>query len=319
MMSERDTPAADLLRLADQLKQILDRQEAAAGNRGQNPTEKGASTLRYTLRMEEALMRVQANTREALSAAIEIYRELEVLFPDRPMVRYRLGWALGKEGKPLEALDRYFEALRLVDEASTLEPEERAKRVSEEEAHLIRERLPRLIGYQYWRIAEDRETARDPQMQLAYLVEAYRATEAGLNSTSEGSTERKKLHNNMMYYVIQYLKICAEPSNKLGGASLGLLTRDDLNKHLLYIEKHVDLDSHRDVDDLDTLCRAYVLLEQHMDAVRVAERILTILFEEPGHPERLDEAQMEIAAHTNRVILMHRRRQRHQDISVQVS
>ena len=251
-------------------------------------------------------MRIQANTRESIARGIEIYKELETLFPDRPTVRYRLGWALGKEGKPLEAIDRYFTALRLVDEALLLEPKERESRVSEREIEHLRERLPRFIGYQYWRIAQARAHAGDANAQIAYLVEAYRTTLPGLASTSD-KVQQESLHNNLLYYAVQYLTVCDKNVGKIDAATLGLITLDDMRKHLDYLEENVNIASSKSVDHLDTLCRAYVFLERYPEAVRAAERVLALLFEEPGHPVRLDDAQTEMAAYGHQIVKQHRR------------
>lgn len=89
-MGEGDARAAELIQLADELKEVFDREETAGGYLAQSSSDLGPSRFHYILRMEEALMRIQANTRESIARGIEIYKELET--SSRTDQLFGIGW-----------------------------------------------------------------------------------------------------------------------------------------------------------------------------------------------------------------------------------
>jgi hypothetical protein len=261
----------------------------------------GHRAFRYIVRMDEALLRVQTNRPDSLAVAVDIYEELEILFPLKPTIRYRLGWALGKQGQHSKALEKYKAALSLIDEAMGLDEREREIRVPWHEIDVMRRCLPRFIGYQYWKIAEECGAKDDTSGQLANLVQAYQATQAGLGQADINAEESN--HNNLLYYAVEYLRVMRGQTTGGGVFSPQEITDRDLETHLDYLRPRIIVKTSDKEGRLDTLRHAYCFLERFSEAVQVSQRIIQLLLSErPLPPHGLDNRASRILKDAHAVV-----------------
>jgi hypothetical protein len=194
-----------------------------------------------------------------------------------------LGWALGKQGQHSKAIEKYKAALSLIDEAVGLDKTEREVRVGWHEMDVMRERLPRFIGYQYWKISEECGADKDGLSgQLANLVQAYQATQAGLGQVNLNAEEG--LHNNLLYYAVEYLRLAREQITDAVSVPLQEITYLDLQTHLDYLQPRINVETADNEGRLDTLRHAYWFLGRFSDAVQVSERIEKLLLSERPLP-----------------------------------
>jgi hypothetical protein len=261
-----ETQVQELLTDAGTLRSLVERESQPNGYLvGDGP---GQRAFKYIARMDEALLLIQTNRPEHLSAAIEIYKDLEILFPLSPTVRFRLAWALGKLERRPEALEYYNAANALIEEALALGQFERDQRVMMHEIDYMRESLSRLIGFQYWAISQDCANRNDRAGQITNLLQAYRTTEAGLSR----SGDEKKTHNNLLYYATEYLMLMQNGAAPIDPSTVEF-TINDVTRHLDYLEPQTDLDTETNETFVDTLRFCYVLLGRPDDAVRAAKRV----------------------------------------------
>ncbi|MGA2128881.1 MAG: hypothetical protein ABSG76_22340, partial [Xanthobacteraceae bacterium] len=109
-------------------------------------------------------------------------------------------------------------------------------------------------------------------------------------------------HNNMLYYVVEYLSVAAR-----AGLAGDALASANLEPHLRYVESNVDVATHEDDDQLDTLCFAYDHIGEGDKAVAAARRVLELLIGTPGSGSAavaatLDETKVDTLRRAYRVI-----------------
>jgi tetratricopeptide (TPR) repeat protein len=298
-ISDKESRSAGLLRLADELNAVIERERRPNGILAPQGDRKGASAFNYISRMEEALMRMQTEKPEALEAAIGIYRDLETLYSNKPAIPYRLGWAYYREQKYDEALSQYTKARYLIKEVVAHEAVEGSRHTGDYELTQMRQRLPRYIGLIYWKISDGNERARETEKQLDNLLTAYNVTSEGVGISGEAD---RSYHNDLSYYGLRYLEVFERNRGSVIDVAEPEITEDMVSKHLAYLEDRIDVEAHHSQEELDTLCYGYDLFKRGDQAVRAAKRLQYLLFEAPGHPAQLDSLQTAAAARVARII-----------------
>jgi tetratricopeptide (TPR) repeat protein len=235
----------------------------------------GEQLFYYYLRMNEALCLMSTNERDQVVAAHGIYQSLEGRYPDYPLLKMRLGQSLGKLGH----LDAAIVFLRQAGEMAAQAAQEYGGKSSaawpDWLPHVDYEHIahtqPKLLGYHIW-LKIHTMSHRDEKLMGELFEEAYNVTWKGLGAVQHQPKQELSLHNNLLYF------------------SLGMLTRistlgadghvderailDRVEQHIAYIEKHVADIKDLQVSAVDTLMRAYSILERQTEAVRAAEILL---------------------------------------------
>lgn len=164
----------------------------------------GVRLLYYYARMNEALCAISVNDEEHIEKALTIYRNLEVKYPTFPLLRMRVGQALGKLGHFRDALVRLREAGEMTERVVAMVatagwPDELPKRDYE---HVIKTQ-PKLVGYYLWHQILACNPSDHEGRALLYK-EAYDATAGGFVHVQNDEKQVSAYRNNLLYYSIGY-------------------------------------------------------------------------------------------------------------------
>jgi hypothetical protein len=238
---------------------------------------------------------------EALVEASRIYTRLEVDFPKRATVQYRLAKvldALGDSKAATHKLEQLIENL----ESSDLP-----------ERHWVRAAAPRYLGVLYWE--EGRRAALEPRSEddpwpaesRKQFGRAYQVTkpileldvdESGDPNRIEGVSERETAINNLLYYAVE---LTAGEQEERNLPEYGYVV-GELRSFLDEMEASTSAAAD-DFRHLDTQRRAYRLLKDKPKARNVSERMVAALEERGilnrpggGREEELLRAALETLA-----------------------
>lgn len=189
----------------------------------------------YYLRMNEAVCLMSTNVRDQVIAAHGIYQNLESKYSNFPLLKMRLGQALGKLGHLDDALLRLREAgssaERIASEYSHKQESDWPDYLPRTDyEHIIRHQ-PKLLGYHIWlkiqSIAPQQENEKN-----SLFKEAYEVTKKGLKDVITDTKQTLSMHNNLLYYALGCL-IRADTDKDRA------LFNQQLTEHLSYIEEHI--------------------------------------------------------------------------------
>lgn len=143
-----------------------------------------------------------------LQRAAELYKQMEQEFPSRLVVAYRYALTLDALGARTEATAKLRDVVRRLATKGEPTPKD----------HWIRAAAPRNLGVFLWQeaksIPEAGEEGEAPDARiLALLKEAYELTEQAHDvdvrndpQGDEGTPERVKAANNLLYFLLEYLE-----------------------------------------------------------------------------------------------------------------
>lgn len=250
-------------------------------------SEDARSVLVYYLEMNEALCRLASKVTSEVHASVSIYQNLIEEYEAYPLPFFRLGQAYGRINKHNEALDCFFRAKGLIDELAKLPVEDRLDKLPEVDRLHMERKLPKLVGYQYWSLAENIKVTNSSNRRdkLKLLKDAYDSTAPAVAlSNNSGSSELNEVlvdcHNNLLYYAIEYIQNSEGQSDEIIDGFRG-----KIHQHLDFVEKQVNIDTSTDISGLETIASAYDLINRGDDAVLVADRIVDLVL---GQGEVLD-------------------------------
>ncbi|KTT67904.1 hypothetical protein [Sphingomonas sanguinis] len=187
---------------------------------------------RYLIDMQLALIHFQlGNLLEEgeveLRRALDIYSEVEEVFPKRVIVQFRLARtldALGARDEAIAKMREVVERLRLRAEPTP-------------QNHWIRSTAPRSLGVMLWEEAKVRRERASSDAQadartLELLREAFQLTSRAHEQdvfdepTNKGPSERVRAANNLLYFLLEYLDAGGEPMPGMEEADVRVLLQE---------------------------------------------------------------------------------------------
>ena len=227
----------------------------------------GPRILGYFIRMEEALCGLSAGTNKSVSEAARMYEEIEVEYKTYPMVPFRRAQALSNLGRPHESIKSYERCGVLLKKMSSMSKEKQQRRAPAYGIESLKTSLPKLLGYQYWRAAEIEE---DAEHKRRLLEMAYKKTLPGLRIGD--AAQKFDILNNLLFYAVEFYELCRTDEIRQRH-----ITKKEIIRLVEKFEKKVEIKTHTDARDLDTLGVVYIFLERFEDAFKAAKRVLSLL------------------------------------------
>jgi hypothetical protein len=165
----------------------------------------GGYLFYYYVKMNEAVCLLTTNLLDNTKKANSIYTHLEAAYGRFPLLSMRLAQSLGKAGKLDQAIEKYLEGSKLMLSlvGKNMPTEEWPDELPETDYNHMKKSIPRLLGYHYWMKAAE---TNDKALKLILLQQAYETTEE-LSSVVDSDEDIRKMHNNLLYYAVEYLNI----------------------------------------------------------------------------------------------------------------
>jgi ppGpp synthetase/RelA/SpoT-type nucleotidyltranferase len=231
----------------------------------------------YVLTMQRALVHFQLGNlidegeeQYQLQQALLLYQEMEMTFPKRLVVAYRIARTLDALGQRSKAIEK----LRALVHSLSVEGEPTPKR------HWIRSAAPRILGVLLWEEADATRGGHGTERglagprALALLQEAFAVTRAAyeikVREDPEDNTtpsERAKAANNLLYFLLEFVE-------GGGGAQEGM-GEEDIARYLDEIGA-ADPNVMTDHQFADTARRAYAHLGDHQNEQLAAKKLLEL-------------------------------------------
>jgi len=236
----------------------------------------------YYLRMNEAVCLLSTNERDQVIAALSIYQSLEDNYPEYPLLKMRHGQALGKLGHLDDAIQFLRDSGESVDTVSKDYIGKDSTNWPDflpytDYDHIIRTQ-PKLLGYHLWLSIRSIESLTEEQKAFLFN-EAYDITMKGLIAVSHTSEQELSIHNNLLYYALGcFTRVNAHQINNIPKADV---LRNQIIKHLNYIEEHVPDIKTLPISRSDTIMKAYSILDQQERAALVATILLEKCLNQP--------------------------------------
>ena len=232
-------------------------------------TEEMRAKAMFFAKMESAFCLLSTKDEKYVAAAINIYSEIEEMYPKDPVPLYRHAVALSElnEFEPADA--KYAQAQEALDGYESIPND-----------HWLRRALPRRRGFLYWLRANECDNASSDEIErkVELLILACEFTRRSLSMSKPGSSAYATSCNNLLYYLLDlhYAR---------GGKEVEF--DEEMKDCLREMETRVALATalRPQLAKLDTLCRAYVVLRRFADAVLAAERIEHLLAKGPEPTE----------------------------------
>ncbi len=262
---------AGRLRYVEAAERFSDLAHAVESGLTEAKMSSGESLLFYYLRMNEAVSLMSTNERDQVMAALGIYQTLETPYSEFPLLRMRIGQALGKLGYVDQALEKLREAGKAADKIATTLGNAEAKQWPDSLPYTdfdhIRRTQPKLVGYHIWlmiRGLPPNESARKRQL----FGEAYEVTIRGLEAVKHSHEQELSLHNNLLYYGLGQLTRTA------AGSPEEAKLKEQVVKHVNCIEGNGPARSKLTISAADTLMKAYSILGRKDDATAIASILI---------------------------------------------
>jgi ppGpp synthetase/RelA/SpoT-type nucleotidyltranferase len=273
-------------RMADEFQAYFDKSNA----RGElaRPDKGDKRTLRFILKMEEALCHFLVGTDEHIYRAKSIYEALRTEFPKSITLHFRLGEVLGKLQEGHEALESGEGALEILQQARDLLDRNEADpyELSYQQRRYIGENLPRVIGMAHYRKSLVYWGERNKIKQLECLADAYNTTHQVFGVPDAKLDKPSKLRNNLLHYATQYYEV----SLSLPAPRSTALGTKEISENLAELEKLVDWENETEPRNIDTIAYAKAMIQRSGAAEAAKRAVDLLLWQTNPHPSRaIDE------------------------------
>lgn len=261
---------ADQLYL-DAAEQFRELAEQYTGGECHPDLGEGDKLALYYARMNESFCLMSVGSKELITAALHIYKHLEALYPDFPLLKMRTGQAYGKLGQIDFAIAKIRESGELATKVKqSLELSEGVwpdsfPRVDYEH---FRKSQPKLLGYYIWNMVQSLGDDKQEE-KSALFFEAYNITKSCLDAVKNDTSEMLSVRNNLIYYALGYLT-----HTKDSNSSITDDLKNGLKMHLEYVEHTASDLTNLDIDTLDTIVRAFAFLGRVKEAKQLAETLI---------------------------------------------
>jgi hypothetical protein len=215
--------------------------------------------------MNEALCLLSTDSPQHVKSAEMMYLALREEYPNYILVQFRLAQALARLGSTDESIALFSETKNALANAArqhrstTNWPDE----IPKTDFSHMQSLLPKLMGYQFWRKAEEVE---DRVQRMGYLLNAHDITKEALT----GGGDVPNIRNNLVYYAMDYLSLAIGDPN-----SVTKRLANSLHANLASMEASMkNAPDTFDISTLDTMMEAYNFLGRVDLAQSIAGKIL---------------------------------------------
>lgn len=245
----------------------------------------------YYVRMNEALCLLSTGKADLLSVALKVYLELEEKNPGFAFLKFRIAQAYGRLGRTDRSIAKFEEAESVANAVMEKMSETKSwpMELPKADYDYMSQTLPKLLGYQLWVKAE--QLKDKPEECAVLLKRAYEVTLPLLNVV--GETRLHDIHNNLLYYAVQYLSL-DESVWDAGFVAEKVLPQLDKSLECLEAQGVAGLS----IEELDTLVRAYAFLNKAEYALSTAAKIIELAMAESS-TEDSDQAARTLSMLTN--------------------
>lgn len=233
------------------------------GDNGTHDRDMGLYLLRYYIKMNEAICLFTTNLFDNVKKACSIYTQLEGQYDRFPLLKMRLAQSHGMIGYVDLAISKFQEAKELTYSLLEESKGRSIDELPEPDFRHLESLLPRLLGYNFWKKAEE---ATDKKLKLECLQKAYEETEAVLKVTSIDEKNKLTTHNNLLYYAVEYLNLSEEDNG------FTQRIKPNISDHISAIENSIE---YPDIEIQDTLAKALYFIRRYDNIANICDQILT--------------------------------------------
>lgn len=290
-LNDRNASINQYLQAAEEFREIL-------GEDGYSIPNKDVLSdylFYFYVRMSEAVCLMSTNLPDQVKAAHVLYCHLEEAYSEFPLLKLRLGQALGKLEKLDEAISKFVEA---DDLANTLLKTQNGKFndfLPEADYNHLRISLPTMLGFHLWRKASLFDDNQEEKCKL--LEEAIEVARSAIDSTTTGKNKQTLL-NNFIYYSVDYLRTCQA---LFTSSSLCSSVEQDLLKCLPEMEALISIDQEKDIELLDTLAYAYYYVGEAEKALTACERVGELALQGQEEPKLDNEVKWSLLQNSYKI------------------
>ncbi len=267
----RSSAADAVLRLNEAAQEFKEMADEFVKNKPPSKDDKKNYLIYYYSKMNEAFCLLSTNKNEDISAAQTIYHHLEITYPDFPLVKYRIGQAFGMLGnldRCIEELNNSMEMVKHLEKKRSVGSDELP---TVDHKHVLT-RLPLVLGYNLWKKTQIEGISKSQQLKI--LDKALKLTKR-LHET-DNLEVKFKAYNNLLYYSMDkynLLKDLKKPT---------LSTKKNIAEYLKQLGKNKDIKECSKLYYLDTISKAYFILDRVKDAKKTADIIISNFLEKIG-------------------------------------
>lgn len=253
-----------------------------------NKENLGDYLFRYYTKMNEAICLFTTRVVDNVKKASSIYAQLESEYNKFPLLKMRLAQSYGMLGYIDLAISKFQEAKELTH---SLLKESKGKwrdELPEPDFRHLESLLPRLLGYNYWKKADE---ATDKKLKLEFLQKAYEETEVLLKIEYLDKERKLTTHNNLLYYAVEYIDLSGEEN------IFTQRIKPNINDHIAVLESSID---YSDIEILDTLAKALYFSCRYDNIANICDRILTLALD-PNNLSVDNEIKLLMAQNAHRL------------------
>jgi ppGpp synthetase/RelA/SpoT-type nucleotidyltranferase len=229
--------------------------------------EAGFSTYYYYIKMDEALCRLSTADTSETEKALTIYKDLAKIYLAYPVVQFRMGQALVQLKEFEEARKQLKKCRKTVERLSKVQEEKRAVRLPNIELDRIKIRVHLLLGFAYWQEANDIYATNSDSIRVySFIEQAYKQTESALEVEGISPSQNLKIINNMIFYALEIVHFKKINTNQAKYDSF-------IKQNISTLEENIDINTTKEIHNLDTLMNCYVYLDNKPKSTLVAGRL----------------------------------------------
>lgn len=224
----------------------------------------------YYCAMNQALCLVSTKSPECIASAIEIYYFLEENFPSYPLVKMRLGQALGNAGKIDSAIEKLTESGLLLEtlSATSIKHNHWSDELPKADyTHMIYTQ-PKILGFTIWQKIQA-EQEMPPEEKSKLFKKAHEITLPCLEQREHLNTKQTKdILNNLLYYSTAFIFY----SNDKQKADE---MKNEARKYLNDFMKTISPNREMTLAEMDTVFKAHAIIGDKHEAKKMADQILS--------------------------------------------
>lgn len=241
------------------------------------PLDERGRVFLYYLLMDFALALITLRNRSANRDAELIYQDVRKIIGDHPVILLRSAQALGRAGNHVLAVKRLKDLEIVMDHGATACLTRFKLLLTDADFKHVETSLPKLMGYEYWQIAEQHQIGviAGLELKIIHLQKAYEKTLDGYKKFGGTNPEKDSYINNLLFYGTEYLLVY----NKAKGTTKlkQTIQKKDITALLAEFSPAKDIAAVDNINYLDTLVVACTYVNLVDQAKRAAQRLLTLL------------------------------------------
>lgn len=220
--------------------------------------------LYYYCKMNIALCYFLTDNMDEINTAIQIYEELEIKYPNYPLLKMRLGQAYGRINDNTKALEQVQNAQTLcIQFQKEISEDHYPDELPKVDLEHMQYSIPRLIGFYNWTKSQD--TSITEEEKKNFLSKAYCETYKCLQF-ADCSQRKVATYNNLLYYTM----LCNQ--EKVSGVNC---SEQEIKEQIAAINEILSTQENEITPPylLDTLFKAYIFVKNRSSAKEVATKL----------------------------------------------